>query len=142
MSKKKQPALNPLTCGHHEDALCLTIDFKRYCATCSAKRINSMLQHISPRALQHYVPLDESNAERVFNRLHSLHLELRQAAQNAVQARTGSAKIDRTSKNVPHPEFASVNRLQEGIKALKRWWAWKRGQAVEAVAPVQKAIAA
>lgn len=122
---KKQPA-NPMTCGHHEDALTTTVDLKRSCATCAARRILEISKFVPARALQNYIEINESNSGLIFNRLESLHAELVQQAREAIQTRTGSMTIERTLDGRPHPEFEQANRLSAVIYHLKRYWDWKQ----------------
>jgi hypothetical protein len=126
MGKKNRTPENPMTCGHHEDALTTVVDMKRSCATCAARRVLEMSKFVNPRALFHYIDLNESNADFLFNRLEALHSELVQQAREQIQTRTGSMTIERTHDGRPHPEFAPANRLSAAIYHLKKHWAWMR----------------
>lgn len=125
MAKTKVPE-NHTTCGHPAVTLVTTVDGKRMCATDAAKRILEIAKFVPARGLQHYVDLNESNADLVFNRLEALHGELVQQAREAIQLRTGSMTIERTKDGRPAPEFADANLLSAAIYYLRRYWDWKQ----------------
>lgn len=123
-NKTKQAAVNPMTCGHPEVTLVTTVDYRKACSTCGARRLLEISKWVPARALHHYVDLNESNADLIFNRLDSLHSELARRAREQIQARTGSMTIERTADGKPHPEFEAANRLSAAIYYLRRHHAW------------------